>query len=309
MRHLREFVTLLQLADIPLKQGELMCRHTSFQIGGPVTLMVFPTGADQLRDIFELCGRYEVKPVILGAGSNMLAPDEGLDTVIIETRTNMTEISDLGGGLLEAQSGVTLARLATFAMEQGLTGLEFAHGIPGTLGGGVYMNAGAYGGEMAGVLVSVTVMTPDGTVQELSLDELGLSYRHSRFMEEDAMILGAKLKLRRGGREEIKGRMAELMAKRRTSQPLEFPSAGSTFKRPATGYAAALIEAAGLKGRTVGGAQVSEKHAGFVINRGRATCKDVLALMKEIQNTVQEASGVMLEPEVQILEVTHRCDF
>jgi UDP-N-acetylmuramate dehydrogenase len=308
MRHLREFVTLLQLADIPLKQGELMCRHTSFQIGGPVTLMVFPTGADQLRDIFELCGRYEVKPVILGAGSNMLAPDEGLDTVIIETRTNMTEISDLGGGLLEAQSGVTLARLATFAMEQGLTGLEFAHGIPGTLGGGVYMNAGAYGGEMAGVLVSVTVMTPDGTVQELSLDELGLSYRHSRFMEEDVMILGAKLKLRRGDRAEIKGRMAELMAKRRTSQPLEFPSAGSTFKRPATGYAAALIEAAGLKGRTVGGAQVSEKHAGFVINRGRATCKDVLALMEEIQKTVQETSGVTLEPEVQILEVTHRCD-
>lgn len=304
MKNVREFVTRLQLAGIQLKQGELMCRHTSFQIGGPVAVMVFPEGREQMMETINLARQYSVKPMVMGAGSNMLAPDEGLDTVMIETRTNMTKMELLEGGRIKAQCGVTLARLATFAMENGLTGLEFAHGIPGTLGGGIYMNAGAYGGEMKDVLESVTILERNGTVHEdIPLSQLQLSYRHSRFMEEDSIILYAILKLEPGVKEEIREKMTELMGRRRTSQPLEYPSAGSTFKRPATGYAAALIDEAGLKGLTVGGAQVSEKHAGFVINRGRATCKDVLELMDQIQTRVKDASGVTLEPEVRILEV------
>lgn len=304
MKKIREFVTLLQLAGIPLKQGELMCRHTSFQIGGPVSVMVFPEGREQMMEVINLSRKYDVVPMVMGAGSNILAPDQGLDTVMIETRTNMTKMELLEGNRIKAQCGVTLAKLASFAMENGLTGLEFAHGIPGTLGGGIYMNAGAYGGEMVQVIESVTVLERDGTVREdIPLEELELSYRHSRFMEEDSIILYAILKLEQGDKAQIKARMTELMGKRKTSQPLEYPSAGSTFKRPKTGYAAALIDEAGLKGLTVGGAQVSEKHAGFVVNRGRATCKDVLELMAQVQDKVKASSGVELEPEVRILEV------
>lgn len=303
MRHLRELVTQLQLSDIALKQGELMCRHTSFQIGGPVAVMVFPANAGQMQTIFALAAEYRIQPMLLGAGSNMLAPDEGLDTLMIETRTNMKEISLPEPGVISADCGVTLARLAAFAAEQSLTGLEFAHGIPGTLGGGIYMNAGAYGGELSQVLLSATVMDRRGNIYELPAEELDLGYRHSRFMEENLVILSAKVRLQPGDKDAIRGRMTELMGKRKTSQPLEYPSAGSTFKRPVGGYAAALIEEAGLKGFTVGGAQVSKKHAGFVINTGRATAKDVLTLMEQVQQRVKEHSGVVLEPEVRILEV------
>lgn len=304
MKNVREFVTRLQLAGVPLKQGELMCRHTSFQIGGPVEVMVFPEGREQMMETIRLAREFQIVPMVMGAGSNMLAPDEGLDTVMIQTKTNMTRMELLEGNRIKAQCGVTLAKMAVFAMENGLTGLEFAHGIPGTLGGGIYMNAGAYGGEMVQVLESVTVLERDGTVREdIPVAELGLSYRHSRFMEEDSIILYAIVKLTPGDKEAIKARMTELMGKRKASQPLEYPSAGSTFKRPKTGYAAALIDEAGLKGLTVGGAQVSEKHAGFVINRGRATCKDVVELMAQIQEKVKANSGVELEAEVRVLEV------
>ena len=247
--------------------------------------------------------------MILGAGSNILAPDQGLDTVVIETRTNMNQAQRLEDGTITAQCGMTMARLATIAMEHGYTGLEFAHGIPGTVGGGVYMNAGAYGGEMQQVVTNVTAMDRKGHVLELPAEELRLSYRHSRFMEEDLVILSATVRLQKGEREEIRAKMAELMTRRRTSQPLEYPSAGSTFKRPVGGYAAALIEASGLKGFRVGDAQVSEKHAGFVVNRGRATSHDVLELMKQVQEKVQADSGICLEPEVRILEVQKPCAF
>lgn len=306
MKNIREFVTHLQLAGIELKQGELMCRHTSFQIGGPVAVMVFPHGASQLEETFRIARSLGITPMIMGAGSNILAPDRGLDTAMVETRTHMTEITLLDDCRIQAQCGITLTRLAVFAMENGLTGLEFAHGIPGTLGGGVYMNAGAYGGEMAQVIESVTLLKGDGTLlTDVPLDALGLSYRHSRFMDEASIIVSAVLKLEKGDRQAIREKMTELMGKRKVSQPLEYPSAGSTFKRPATGYAAALIDEAGLKGLQIGDAQVSEKHAGFVINRGRATCKDVLALMEEIKAQVSAHSGVLLEPEVQILEGKH----
>lgn len=309
MKYLREFVTLLQLADIPLKQGEPMCRHTSFQIGGPVAVMVFPENVEQMQEIFKIAAQFHISPMILGAGSNILAPDHGLDTVVIETRTNMNQAQRLEDGTITAQCGMTMARLATIAMEHGYTGLEFAHGIPGTVGGGVYMNAGAYGGEMQQVVTNVTAMDRKGHVLELPAEELRLSYRHSRFMEEDLVILSATVRLQKGEREEIRAKMAELMTRRRTSQPLEYPSAGSTFKRPVGGYATALIEASGLKGFRVGDAQVSEKHAGFVVNRGRATSHDVLELMKQVQEKVQADSGICLEPEVRILEVQKPCAF
>lgn len=303
MEHLRELITKLQLSGIMLKQGELLCRHTSFQIGGPVAVMVFPETEEQLRDTFRLCGEYHVRPAVLGAGTNMLAPDQGLDTLMIETRTGLTALRELEDGQIEADCGVTMARLATFAMERGFSGLEFAHGIPGTVGGGVYMNAGAYGGEMKQVVSGVTVMYPNGRAEDLGPEELDLSYRHSRFMTEDCVILRVRVRLTRGDREEIRQTMQELMTRRRATQPLEYPSAGSTFKRPQQGYAAAMIEEAGLKGLRVGDAQVSEKHAGFIINRGRATSKDVLALMQQVQQAVLDHSGVRLEPEVRIMEV------
>lgn len=309
MKHLREFVTLLQMADIDLKQGEPMCRHTTFQIGGPVAVMAFPNSPEQVGEILKIARRYEITPMILGAGSNILAPDEGLDTVVIELRTAMNRVEERSKGEFEAQAGAAMARLATFAMERGYTGLEFAHGIPGTVGGGVYMNAGAYGGEMCQVVTGVTAMDRAGNLLDIPADKLDLSYRHSRFMNEDLVILSVRVKLEKGDREEIRAKMAELMTRRRTSQPLEFPSAGSTFKRPATGYAAAMIEAAGLKGLRVGDAQVSEKHAGFVVNRGRATCKDVLRLMEQVQDRVEQDTGVRLEPEVRILEVQRPCAF
>ncbi len=309
MKHLREFVTQLQMVGIDLKQGEPMCRHTSFQIGGPVAVMAFPDSPEQVGEILKIARRYEITPMILGAGSNILAPDEGLDTVVIELRTAMNRVEERSKGEFEAQAGAAMARLATFAMERGYTGLEFAHGIPGTVGGGVYMNAGAYGGEMCQVVTGVTAMDREGKLLELPADELDLSYRHSRFMSEDLVILSVRVKLEKGDREEIRAKMAELMSRRRVSQPLELPSAGSTFKRPATGYAAAMIEAAGLKGLRVGDAQVSEKHAGFVVNRGRATCKDVLRLMEQVQDRVEQNTGVRLEPEVRILEVQKPCVF
>ena len=309
MKHLREFVTLLQMADIDLKQGEPMCRHTTFQIGGPVAVMAFPNSPEQVGEILKIARRYEITPMILGAGSNILAPDEGLDTVVIELRTAMNRVKERSKGEFEAQAGAEMARLATFAMERGYTGLEFAHGIPGTVGGGVYMNAGAYGGEMCQVVTGVTAMDRAGNLLDIPADKLDLSYRHSRFMNEDLVILSVRVKLEKGDREEIRAKMAELMTRRRTSQPLELPSAGSTFKRPATGYAAAMIEAAGLKGLRVGDAQVSEKHAGFVVNRGRATCKDVLRLMEQVQDRVEQDTGVRLEPEVRILEVQRPCAF
>ena len=309
MKHLREFVTLLQMADIDLKQGEPMCRHTTFQIGGLVAVMAFPNSPEQVGEILKIARRYEITPMILGAGSNILAPDEGLDTVVIELRTAMNRVEERSKGEFEAQAGAAMARLATFAMERGYTGLEFAHGIPGTVGGGVYMNAGAYGGEMCQVVTGVTAMDRAGNLLDIPADKLDLSYRHSRFMNEDLVILSVRVKLEKGDREEIRAKMAELMTRRRTSQPLELPSAGSTFKRPATGYAAAMIEAAGLKGLRVGDAQVSEKHAGFVVNRGRATCKDVLQLMEQVQDRVEQDTGVRLEPEGRILEVQRPCAF
>lgn len=280
-------------------RDEPLSRHTSFRIGGPAKRMAFPKTAEELIVLDGFLRDALVRSILLGNGTNVLFPDEGLDAVVIAT--GEMDAIERDGDTLTADAGVSLARLATFAWQEGLTGLEFAHGIPGSLGGGVVMNAGAYDGTLSDVLVEATALFPDG-VRTIGVEDLRLSYRHSLFTEQsDAVVLRAKVRLQAGDKDAIKARMDELMARRRASQPLEYPSAGSTFKRPAGHFAGRLIEDAGLKGARVGGAEVSPKHAGFVINTGGATCADVLGLIEKIQKTVYDAAGVMLEPEVRII--------
>lgn len=279
-------------------QQEPMAKHTSFRIGGPATI-AFPATCEDLVKVYRFCIKRDVQPLILGAGTNILAPDKGLERLVICTR-EMNAIQDLGNGILAAQCGASLSRLACFARDRSLTGLEFAHGIPGTVGGGVYMNAGAYGGEMRQVVLKTQAMLPDGSVTEIEGVAHKFAYRHSVFEEVEAVILKTYVKLSQGMKEEITAKMQELAQKRRSSQPLDMPSAGSTFKRPVGGYAAALIDEAGLKGKGVGRAAVSEKHAGFVVNLGGATAADVLATMDHISKQVYESSGIQLELEVRV---------
>lgn len=289
-----------RLPDLDWVCGEPMAKHTSFRIGGPARRMAFPASAEQIVLLMSLARECGVEPFLLGNGTNLLVSDEGLDTVVIDTSARFTHIALTGEGELTADAGVPLSRLALFAWKNGLTGLEFAHGIPGTLGGGVVMNAGAYGGEMKDVIAGVTVLYPDG-VRTLTPAELDFSYRHSVFSGGEGIVLGARLRLQKGDPAAIKAKMDDLMARRRASQPLELPSAGSTFKRPAGYFAGPLIEGCGLKGARVGGAEVSPKHAGFIVNTGGATCADVLALIETVQRTVYDAHGVHLEPEVKLV--------
>ena len=286
--------------DAAFAENEPLSAHTSFRIGGPAALMAFPKNEDELAVLLRAASQCGVKPRILGAGTNVLAPDEGLDGLVICTKDCLLGLRALEGGRIEAMAGETLAHAAVFARGQSLTGLEFAHGIPGTVGGGVYMNAGAYGGEIAQVAEETTVLMADGTRRVLRGAEQAFAYRTSAFERMECIIVKTVFALRPGDADEIGARMRELMGKRRASQPLELPSAGSTFKRPAGAYAGALIEASGLKGRGVGGAEVSRKHAGFVVNRGGATARDVIETIKLVQETVYADSGFRLEPEVRI---------
>lgn len=308
MEHLNEIAAAFRQASIPCAAREPLSRHTSFQIGGPAALFCEPQNKRQLARAIAVCRQAGVRYYLLGKGTNILFADEGFDGVVIHIGEVLGDI-ECNGLSVTAQAGAALSKVCIAAANEGLSGLEFAYGIPGCVGGAVYMNAGAYGGEMCQVVTGVTAMDRAGNLLDIPADKLDLSYRHSRFMNEDLVILSVRVKLEKGDREEIRAKMAELMTRRRTSQPLELPSAGSTFKRPATGYAAAMIEAAGLKGLRVGDAQVSEKHAGFVVNRGRATCKDVLRLMEQVQDRVEQDTGVRLEPEVRILEVQRPCAF
>ena len=282
-------------------EEEPLSRHTSFRIGGPAALFVKPSDEEQLAQVLRFAASREILPRILGAGTNVLAPDEGLRELVVCTKDALLGLSDLGGGKIEAYAGETLSKTAVFAKNLGLTGLEFAHGIPGTAGGGIYMNAGAYGGEMKQVSVQTAVLTMEGEKQVFSGEEQGFSYRTSAFEKMDAIIVKTVLQLAPGSKEEIAARMQELIEKRRASQPLEYPSAGSTFKRPEQGYAAAMIDGCGLKGFRIGGAMVSEKHAGFVINAGGASFDDVIAVMEHVVETVYRATGTELEPEVKII--------
>ena len=290
------------LPDLEVLQDEPMSRHTTFRIGGPAKRMAFPSSREQLVLLMSFAKDYGANPLVIGNGSNLLVPDEGLDRLVIDTSANLNRVERGSGNTVLADAGATLARTADLACKSGLTGLEFAHGIPGTVGGGVCMNAGAYGGEMKQVLRSAAVLFPEEGIRTLTGEELAFSYRHSLLTDRpDAVVLRAVFALEAGESAAIREKMDELMARRKTSQPLEYPSAGSTFKRPEGYFAAALIDQCGLKGLTVGGAQVSEKHAGFVINRGGATCADVLTLMAQVQQRVWEEKGVRLEPEVKVI--------
>ena len=301
MRLTDESIAALRRAcpEVVFREQEMLCAHTSFKIGGPAAVMAFPQSVETLAGLLRAARELGVQPRVLGAGTNVLAPDEGLDELVICTKDALMGLRQLSGGRIEAMAGQSLASAAVFAREHRLSGLEFAHGIPGTVGGGVYMNAGAYGGEIKQVVESVTVLTMDGALREYAGGEL-FSYRMSVFQNMPCVIVSAVFRLMPGEPETIQKTMHELMLKRRASQPLELPSAGSTFKRPVGGYAAALIDAAGLKGRGVGGAQVSQKHAGFVVNTGGATARDVLATITMIQEEVYKSSGIHLAPEVRI---------
>ena len=288
------------LQNIEVRFDEPLSAHTSFRIGGPAEVMVFPASSEELAAVLKVSKNLDIKPVILGAGTNVLAPDDGLKGIVICLKDALHGIELLDGDRIRVMAGMTMTRTAVFAAEQGLSGLEFAHGIPGTVGGGVYMNAGAYGGEIVHVCESVDVMDYNGHITTYSAEEMNFSYRHSRLEEEPGIVVRAVFRLIKDHTEAIRGRMKELQAKRSASQPLHLPSAGSAFKRPVGGYAAALIDQAGLKGFTVGGAGVSVKHAGFVVNLGGATAKDVRDLLMEVSQRVFDASGIRLEPEVRI---------
>lgn len=290
------------LPDLKIVNEEPMSRHTSFRVGGPARRMAFPNTREQLVLLLDRAASCGARPLVIGNGTNLLPPDEGLDRLVIDTSAGLTRLEAVGENAVLAEAGVPLARLADFACRQGLTGLEFAHGIPGTVGGAVCMNAGAYGGEMCQVVRSVSILFPEEGIRNLSCGEMDFGYRRSLLTDSpEAVVLYAAFGLTPGDPAVIRERMRELMDRRKASQPLEWPSAGSTFKRPEGYFAGTLIDQCGLKGLTVGGAQVSEKHAGFVINRGGATCADVLALIRQIQKRVFDASGVRLEPEVKIV--------
>lgn len=279
-----------------------MSKYTTFRIGGNAAVMLTPTADEQLASIIKKCKEENIKPFIIGNGSNMLISDNGLDTVVINMCRPEPKIELVNGDTVVCDAGATMSKVCNFALENGLTGLEFAFGIPGSAGGAAYMNAGAYGGEMKDVLVECRHIDSDGNFGSLKGEELGLAYRTSAYEHNGFIITTLVMKLSKGNKDEIRAKMQELLQRRKDKQPLEYPSAGSTFKRPEGYFAGALIEECGLKGYSVGGAQVSEKHAGFVINKGSATAKDVLSLIKYIQDKVFSEKGVMLEPEVRLIE-------
>ena len=290
---------------LEVRANEPMSRHTSFRIGGPARLMALPKSAAQAKAAVLAAREANILPFFLGNGSNLLVPDEGVERFLIQPagRYSADPLNRVWeeNGQLCAGGGVSLAVLANAAQGRALTGLEFASGIPGSVGGAVVMNAGAYGGEMAQVLVSVTALDLDGSIQTIPAESCGLGYRRSVFSDGQRLVLEARFQLSSGDPSAIRARMDELAARRKEKQPLEYPSAGSMFKRPEGYFAAALIDQCGLKGFAVGGAQVSEKHAGFVVNRGGATCADVLELVRQVQARVQEQTGVALEMEVKVL--------
>ena len=288
------------LPDMDLRFGEALAKHTSFRIGGPAEVMAFPKNAEELSKLLRTAAQLQVKPAILGAGTNVLAADEGLPGLCICLKDCMDGMEVLDGNRIRVMAGVTMSRAAVFAANHGLSGMEFAHGIPGTVGGGVYMNAGAYGGEICDICESVDVMDMQGSLRTLTNEEMQFSYRHSVLEDEGWIVVSAVFHLEAKNANEIKTRMKELMGKRSASQPLDLPSAGSAFKRPVGGYAAALIDGAGLKGFSVGGAAISTKHAGFAVNMGGATAENVKELLKQVSDRVYENSGIRLEPEVRI---------
>lgn len=302
MNQLERIYDLLRrnVPALELRRDEPMSAHTTLKVGGPAALMALPTMEQQLVSTVKLAMEEGIEPVVVGLGSNLLVDDHGLNSLVVKTapQMNRCEVNDT---VVTACAGSPLAQVANAAAGFGLTGMEFAHGIPGSLGGAVTMNAGAYGGELCQVVRSVRTMDRNGKLETLSAEQCLFSYRHSVFSDGSRLVLSAELELQRGDETAIREQMAELMARRKEKQPLEYPSAGSAFKRPEGMFAAALIDRCGLKGLRVGGAQVSEKHAGFIINSGGATCRDILELMDLVRARVLRETGVELEAEIRYL--------
>ena len=297
MENIKNLITNKILGEVSLNVS--LKEHTSFKIGGTADLFVCPNNLMELIHVLNILKENNVSYFLLGAGSNLLISDKGIRGAVIKLGDGF-DYAHAKGDYILAGAGVSLAKLSTCAKNAELTGLEFASGIPGSLGGALFMNAGAYGGEMKDVVTEVSYIDKDGTVKTIPCAECDFGYRKSIFSSSDKIIISAKITLEKGNKEEILKTMRELNAKRKEKQPLEYPSAGSTFKRPEGHFAGALIEEAGLKGHSIGGAQVSEKHAGFIINTGDATASDVCELIEHVKKTVFEKSGVELEPEVKI---------
>ena len=302
MSKITEFITYFgeNHPDLELKPNQPMSKFTSFRIGGEAELIALPRSEEELCALLKMSRIMDIPCAILGAGTNVLAPDEGIKGLVICLKDALNGMEQIGDTEIRVMAGVTMSRAAVFAANLGLGGLEFAHGIPGTVGGGVYMNAGAYGGEIKDVCTRVRIVDMDGNGRWITNEEATFSYRHSAIEDNPWIVVAAEFRLEPKPMAEIKEKMLELINKRRASQPLDLPSAGSAFKRPVGGYAAALIDQTGLKGFRIGGAAVSEKHAGFVVNLGGATAADVKQLLKEVSDRVYDAQGIRLEPEVRI---------
>lgn len=295
------YESLLQVIDEEqIKVDEPMKDHVTFRVGGPADFFVMPKNGKELERVIKICARHNMPCYIIGNGSNLLVSDQGYRGVVIQLFRQLNDIR-CEGNVITAQAGALLSAIANRALEEGLTGFEFAAGIPGTLGGACVMNAGAYGGEMKNVLKSVTVLTREGEFLTLEKNELELGYRTSIIAKKDYIVLEAQIELQEGNPEQIKAVMDDLKERRITKQPLEYPSAGSTFKRPEGYFAGKLIQDTGLQGFQVGGAQISEKHCGFVINKDQATAADIAELIRQVQDRVEEKFGVRLETEVKRL--------
>ncbi|MCR5197061.1 MAG: UDP-N-acetylmuramate dehydrogenase [Pseudobutyrivibrio sp.] len=297
----KDLINQLQndFSDLEILSDEPMSKHTTFKIGGPADIYVEPSIV-QVVPLIKLLKKQAIPFMVIGNGSNLLVSDDGIEGVVISLAKPAADIQ-IDGTSITAEAGAMLSSVANQAAASGLTGLEFASGIPGSIGGAVYMNAGAYGGEIKDVLTSVTILTPEFDLVELTPEDLDLSYRHSSLMEKGGIVLSAKLELQLGDSQAIKAQIEDIRQQRINKQPLNFPSAGSTFKRPEGYFAGKLIDDAGLRGYTVGGAQVSNKHCGFVVNTGDATCADVLKLMSDVDDIVFDKFGVHLAPEVRII--------
>lgn len=301
MNNYLKFAELLAANSIKAKLDEPMSKRTSFKIGGPADIFVSVQTRDELKTVITLTKEHNVPLTVVGNGSNLLVSDKGIRGVVVSLDGDFCSLQYINNNKIVAGAGTMLSHLCQFAHGNSLTGLEFAYGIPGSVGGAIYMNAGAYGGEMKDVAVACEYITADGEIKSLTIEEMELDYRKSFFTGKNHIIISATFVLEKGDKDRIKGTMRELMGKRSDKQPLELPSAGSAFKRPVGYFAGALIEQCGLKGYTVGGAQVSEKHAGFIVNIGEATCEDVLNLVRHIQETVKKETGVDLESEIRAI--------
>lgn len=295
------FLSFAEKIGLEFCENESLSKHTTFKIGGPAAFFVKPSSVEQVSEIVNYCSAGGIRLVPLGRGSNVLVSDEGIDGVVMNLGSKFSKITLLDEETIYCEAGANLIQLCNFALENSLTGLEFSYGIPGSVGGAVFMNAGAYGGEIKDTIIYADHVDKNGNAGRFFGNELQMSYRHSVYSGKEYYITGAAFKLQKGDKDEIKAKMEELLAKRYDKQPMDKPSAGSTFKRPEGAFASALIDQCGLKGYRIGGAEVSTKHAGFVINAGGATCSDVLAIIFDVQKKIKEETGFSLEPEVEIL--------